>query len=192
LEVIAATDVRYTTDVLIVTGWISLLDNTSCILFFASISDYAMLCYEDNETNRAVESLCTFEEIVNFNSFVGTSVILLLNKADTLEYTMRRCYVSSMFPEYTGDNLDAEQVTNFFIKKYLQQYKGQEQDKILPILISSLDVEEVKEALKTIVDVTISGNTSGHVFKMRAPRYIPTLFSRIDASFADLTINSLA
>lgn len=149
-----------------------------------------MLCYEDNETNRAIESLCTFEEIVNFNAFVGTPVVLFLNKADTLEHTMRRCHVSSAFPEYTGDNLDAEQVTHFFINKYLEQYKGQEQNKILPMLISSLDINEVKEALKTIADVTIAGNTKGHEFKMRLPRHNPVLFTMVAFSFTDMTINN--
>ena len=154
-----------------------------------------MLCYEDFQTNRTNESLGCFDEFVNSKWFIQTPFILLLNKADLLEHTMLRCTVSTMFPAFKGNNLDIDQVATFFVDRYLGRYRGEEKNKILPIMINTLDEEEVKNALRIIADVAIAGNTIGHQFEMWRPCRIFTIFTTETTTqcvkFSDVALNTV-
>ena len=92
-----------------------------------------MLCYEDNSTNRAEESLRHFKEIANSVWFSETPMVLLLTRADILQRTLRRCPFSSVFSDYTGDDLDYEAVVTFTIAKYMSQYEGDRKHRIFPL-----------------------------------------------------------
>ena len=48
-------------------------------------SEYDLVLYEDDTTNRMVETLNLFDEIINSRWFRDTSMILFLNKRDMFE-----------------------------------------------------------------------------------------------------------
>ena len=52
--------------------------------------------------NRMVESLKLFDSIVNNEWFVGTSVILFLNKKDLFEEKIPHSPITIIFDDYTG------------------------------------------------------------------------------------------
>jgi hypothetical protein len=133
-----------------------------------------------------------FEETVNSKYFAGIPFVLLFNRADELEHTMQRCPVRSVFPEYTGNNLDLNGVSTFFKDKFIEQYRGEEKNKILPVMVNSLDEESVKNALVKIAAVSIAGNTIGQYFEVWPSKQIYTMFAKVNSrqSFADVVVNT--
>ena len=65
--------------------WIHCFENVTCIIFVGAISEYDQVLYEDNSMNRLIEARDLFGEICNSKWFVGTSIILFLNKRDLFE-----------------------------------------------------------------------------------------------------------
>jgi len=54
------------------------------VLFVVALSEYDMVCFEDESMNRMEEALKLFEEISKSKWFGKTSFILFLNKSDLL------------------------------------------------------------------------------------------------------------
>ena len=52
--------------------------------------------------SRMLESLALFDNIVNYEWFVETSMILFLNKTDLFDEKIRYSKFSDYFPEYDG------------------------------------------------------------------------------------------
>ena len=73
------------------------------VLFVAALSDYDTVLYEDNKTNRLVESIHLFEEICNSRFFFGTSMVLFLNKSDLFKEKIKHRNITAAFPEYDGE-----------------------------------------------------------------------------------------
>jgi hypothetical protein len=88
--------------------------------------------------------------------------------------------------DFEGNSNDVSQVTKYFINKFMAQYKGNG-DKILPIMINSLDTEMVQETLQIIADVANKGNIIGYHFKVRTFESIHTLFSAKTIQAANFT-----
>lgn len=55
--------------------------------------------------SRMLESLALFDNIVNYEYFVDTSMILFLNKTDLFEEKIPHSNFSTYFPEYEGVRL---------------------------------------------------------------------------------------
>ena len=70
--------------------WIHCFDAVTAIIFVASISEYNQVLFEDHTTNRFVEALDLFEEIVNSKYFIETAMILFLNKRDLLRKKLQK------------------------------------------------------------------------------------------------------
>ena len=51
-------------------------------MYVVAISEYDLKCFEDNETNRLVEALNSFQEIVGAQFLNGKSVLVFFNKYD--------------------------------------------------------------------------------------------------------------
>jgi hypothetical protein len=62
--------------------WIHCFSEVTAVLFVAALSEYDMVLYEDQDTNRMQEALDLFEEICNSRYFKKTAMILFLNKRD--------------------------------------------------------------------------------------------------------------
>jgi len=62
--------------------WIHCFENVTAVLFVGVLSEYDLVLYEDENTNRMVETLMLFDEIINSRWFRETSMILFLNKRD--------------------------------------------------------------------------------------------------------------
>ncbi len=56
--------------------------DVTAIIFVVALSEYDLKLEEDLVTNRMVESLKLFNDVVNNRWFVQTNVILFLNKKD--------------------------------------------------------------------------------------------------------------
>jgi hypothetical protein len=74
----------------------------SALLFVCSLSDYDQKCYEDDETNRMMESLQLFEDNINNNVFRTSAIILFLNKQDVFSEKLKKSPLSNLFEDYKG------------------------------------------------------------------------------------------
>jgi hypothetical protein len=87
--------------------WISHFDCVSAVLFVAAISEYDQVIAEDGKTNRIIEAINLFEEMVNNPVFTKVSFMLFLNKSDLFKEKLKVVSIKSAFPAYDGP----EQVT---------------------------------------------------------------------------------
>ncbi len=60
--------------------WIHCFEDVNAIIYISAISEFDQVLFEDETTNRMVESMRLFESICNSRWFINTSMILFLNK----------------------------------------------------------------------------------------------------------------
>ena len=82
--------------------WIHCFQEVTALIFCVASSEYDLKLYEDENVNRMHESLTLFDEICNSQWFVGTSVILFLNKIDLFKKKIKKIDLNVCFPEYSG------------------------------------------------------------------------------------------
>lgn len=102
--------------------WIHCFEDVTCVLFIAAISAYNQLLFEDNATNRLVESLDLFGEVANSRWFTKTAIVLFLNKTDLFREKVKTVSltVCPALVNYDGDAVyeDAlEYITDTFLEK---------------------------------------------------------------------------
>jgi len=97
--------------------WNAVLENTTAILYVASLSEFDQNCYEDGITNRMLESIELFDQSINGNLLKNATVCLLLNKKDLFQEKIKKKDLSILFQDYTGGN-DEKAAIEFIITKY--------------------------------------------------------------------------
>jgi len=101
--------------------WIHCFEDVTAIIFVASLSDYDLRLYEDNETNRMHESLELFRELCSTKWFPNTSLILFLNKKDIFEEKIKHVPLTVCFPDYVSSSTDvAEAGKNYIRDRFLE------------------------------------------------------------------------
>lgn len=86
--------------------WIHCFENVTAVLFIGVLSEYDLVLYEDESTNRMDETLNLFDEILNSRWFTQTAMILFLNKRDMFEEKILKVplNVCPVFADYDGPN----------------------------------------------------------------------------------------
>jgi len=100
--------------------WMHCFQDVTAAIFCVALSEYDLLLYEDDQTNRMAESLKLFKEICNNKWFVNSSIILFLNKKDLFEKKIVKTDLNVCFPEYTGGK-SFENACEFIRKTFLAQ-----------------------------------------------------------------------
>uniref|UniRef100_A0A914W0R5 Uncharacterized protein n=1 Tax=Plectus sambesii TaxID=2011161 RepID=A0A914W0R5_9BILA len=85
--------------------WIHCFDNVDAIIFITAISEYDQVLFEDETTNRMIESMQLFSSICNSSWFLATSMILFLNKKDLFAEKIQRVNITTAFPDYDDGDL---------------------------------------------------------------------------------------
>eukprot|EP00475_Leptophrys_vorax_P025208 TRINITY_DN3524_c0_g1_i1.p1 TRINITY_DN3524_c0_g1~~TRINITY_DN3524_c0_g1_i1.p1 ORF type:complete len:363 (+),score=107.54 TRINITY_DN3524_c0_g1_i1:234-1322(+) len=99
--------------------WLNMFDGVTAVLYVIAISEYDMVCFEDEKTNRIVESLEVFDETFNKKNFLTTPIILFLNKRDLFEKKFPKVPIETYFPEWKGST--KEQAYDFFREKFVNR-----------------------------------------------------------------------
>lgn len=81
--------------------WIHCFSEVTAVLFVAALSEYDMVLFEDETTNRMDEALNLFDEIANSRWFKKTSMILMLNKRDLFAEKILKVPLTVWDPEYS-------------------------------------------------------------------------------------------
>lgn len=84
--------------------WIHCFENVTAVLFVGVLSEYDLMLYEDESTNRMEETLNLFDEILNSRWFLQTAMILFLNKRDMFAEKIAKVplTVCPVFEDYDG------------------------------------------------------------------------------------------
>ncbi|KAH7668240.1 CBN-GPA-3 protein, partial [Aphelenchoides avenae] len=97
--------------------WIHCFEDVHAIIFITAVSEYDEVLFEDNTTNRMIESMRLFESICNSRWFINTSIILFLNKKDLFAEKIKHFSIKKAFPEYTGPQTYDDSI-NYIRKKF--------------------------------------------------------------------------
>ncbi|KAJ3124138.1 guanine nucleotide-binding protein subunit alpha [Nowakowskiella sp. JEL0407] len=136
--------------------WAPYFDDCKAIIFIAALSAYDQTCFEDEKTNRMIESLNLFESICNHSLFKDTSMILFLNKIDLFREKIKTVPVSKYFPDYTGpDNF--ENAGKFFSKKFRSLNKN-ESKTIYAHFTWATDTQQIQTVLAMVNDIVLTQN----------------------------------
>lgn len=77
--------------------WIHCFDCVTAVIFVAGLSEYDQKLYEDTSTNRMMEALELFKEVVNNQYFLESSMIIFLNKLDLFIPKLQRIDIKETF-----------------------------------------------------------------------------------------------
>jgi guanine nucleotide-binding protein G(i) subunit alpha len=116
------------------------------MVYVASLSEFDQSCYEDDITNRMLESLELFEDLLLENNFKETPILLLLNKLDIFTQKISKKDLSCVFPEYKGGN-DVEAAIEFIKQKYKGLVK-ENPERLQIQVINAMDEDSVINAFK--------------------------------------------
>ena len=110
--------------------WLHCFDDSTAVIFVASLTEYDMVLAEDPKMNRMKESIRVFGQIVNNRFLRGSATILFLNKSDLMATKLKKelSPLTLCFPYYKGDPFNYEQTTNYIKVTFLclsrfRQYK---------------------------------------------------------------------
>lgn len=108
--------------------WIHCFDGVTVVIFVCSMSEFDQKCYEDDTTNRLLESIQLFEETCNNKWFVNTPFILFMNKMDLFkEKIERESDLSSVFEDYK-DGKDTDAAIKYIVSRYTTMNKNKERN----------------------------------------------------------------
>jgi guanine nucleotide-binding protein G(i) subunit alpha len=134
--------------------WPQFYEGITALMFVVSLNEYDQKCYEDDTTNRMVESIDLFDENTN-GPFKQRPVILFLNKIDLFKEKIQRSPLSNTFSDYTGGG-DFEKGIDFIRNKFLSTNKF-EPGRIHPFVTCATDKETVQKSFDDILKLVKDG-----------------------------------
>ncbi|VDK74806.1 unnamed protein product [Litomosoides sigmodontis] len=139
--------------------WIHCFEDVNAIIFIAAISQYDQVLFEDETTNRMIESLRLFESICNSRWFIDTSIILFLNKKDVFAEKIKRVSIKIAFPEYDGPQTYEDSVR--FIEQKFEAVNANPEKTIYIHHTCATDKNQLQAILDSVIDMVIQANLRG-------------------------------
>ncbi|KAK5985951.1 Guanine nucleotide-binding protein alpha-3 subunit [Trichostrongylus colubriformis] len=137
--------------------WIHCFDNVESIIFITAISEYDQVLFEDETTNRMIESMQLFNSICNSTWFLSTAMILFLNKKDLFMEKIKRVNITTAFPDYEGGQNYDEAVA--FIKlKFAELNLNPDKKTIYMHETCATDTNQVQLVISSVIDTIIQKN----------------------------------
>lgn len=128
--------------------WIHCFESITSIIFIVASSEYDQKLAEADDTNRMVESIALFDQVINYEWFRETSFILFLNKQDVLEKKVKTSHLKDHFPGYTGPNFNYEKAKEFILSMYMA--KRPPTHDIYPHFTMATDTENITFVFKSV------------------------------------------
>ncbi|GAM27439.1 hypothetical protein SAMD00019534_106150 [Acytostelium subglobosum LB1] len=98
--------------------WIHHFSDVTSIFFVVSLSEYDQVLEEDTTTNRMLESMKVFTNVINGKWFKDVPVLLFLNKRDLFMEKIKRVNLNVCFEEYDGSN-NYEEALAYIKRRFL-------------------------------------------------------------------------
>ncbi|PAV71982.1 hypothetical protein WR25_16668 [Diploscapter pachys] len=140
--------------------WIFVFDDVKAMIYVASLSEYDQVLLEDNQTNRMIESIQLFKQVINNRYFTQTSVILFLNKKDLFEEKIEHGRSLKLcFETYMGDNTYDDAVA-FIEKQYVDTNENKDKN-VYVHQTCATDTSQVQFVLDSVLDTILSTKLKG-------------------------------
>ena len=139
--------------------WIHCLDNIQVIIFMVSMSEYDLLCEENNSENKMNESLALFKLILSNEWFELCSHILFLNKKDIFKEKIMSSSSNLIdyFPEYDGPAQDVKAAKKFILQKFILQNQDEEKA-IYYHYTCATDTDNIRYVFAVVEDTILMSN----------------------------------
>ncbi|VDN04883.1 unnamed protein product [Thelazia callipaeda] len=137
--------------------WIHCFDNVESIIFITAASEYDQVLFEDETTNRMIESMQLFSSICNSTWFLSTAMILFLNKKDLFAEKIRRVNITTAFPEYEGGQ-NYEEAMNYIKVKFSELNLNSDKKTIYMHETCATDTNQVQLVISSVIDTIIQKN----------------------------------
>lgn len=137
--------------------WIHCFDNVTAVLFVGVLSEYDQTLYEDDTTNRMVETVKLFAEVVGLSYFAATDFILFLNKRDLFEKKILTSKLTDcpLFQDYDDSINNYEAGCEVITEKFREKAPGKN---IYPHITCATDTNLCKELLAKVTMIIIQGS----------------------------------
>ncbi|ORY51665.1 G-protein complex alpha subunit GpaA/FadA [Rhizoclosmatium globosum] len=132
--------------------WAPYFDDINAIIYLVAINSYDQICFEDNSTNRMVESLNLFASICNHPMFKKTAMIIFMNKIDLFRAKLETTLISDYFPTYEGPN-DYDNGSEYFATRFLSLNKYEK--KIYVHFTWATDTKQIKTVLAIVNQIIL-------------------------------------
>mmetsp|Transcript_50603 Transcript_50603/g.127099 ORF Transcript_50603/g.127099 Transcript_50603/m.127099 type:complete len:343 (+) Transcript_50603:156-1184(+) len=106
--------------------WIHCFDKVNCLLYCIALDDYSMVLAEDLKTNRMLESVKLFTDVVSIRAISHVPLIIFFNKIDMLREKIATYPLSDLFEDYKGGS-DPDAALSFIKDQYLDQIQSKRQ-----------------------------------------------------------------
>uniref|UniRef100_A0A9J2PUL3 Uncharacterized protein n=1 Tax=Ascaris lumbricoides TaxID=6252 RepID=A0A9J2PUL3_ASCLU len=137
--------------------WIHCFDNVESIIFITAISEYDQVLFEDETTNRMIESMQLFSSICNSTWFLSTAMILFLNKKDLFMEKIQRVNITTAFPDYEGGQ-NYEEAVNYIKLKFSELNLNPDKKTIYMHETCATDTNQVQLVITSVIDTIIQKN----------------------------------
>ncbi|VDM42729.1 unnamed protein product [Toxocara canis] len=127
--------------------WIHCFDDVNAIIFVAAISEYDQLLREDAKSNRIMEALELFDNIVNIPYFDKCSMILFLNKKDLFAEKIQRVSLSG---------LNYQEGVKFIRRQFKKLCRGNR--KLYIHETCATDSNQVQIVINSVIDTIVQEN----------------------------------
>uniref|UniRef100_A0A914H513 Guanine nucleotide-binding protein alpha-1 subunit n=1 Tax=Globodera rostochiensis TaxID=31243 RepID=A0A914H513_GLORO len=136
--------------------WIHCFEDVNAIIYITAISEFDQVLFEDESTNRMVESMRLFESICNSRWFTSTSMILFLNKTDLFIEKIQRITISTCFKDYKGSSTYDDQIR--FIEEKFEGLNANPEKTIYIHQTCATNTNQVQMILDSVIDLIIQTN----------------------------------
>jgi GTPase SAR1 family protein len=136
--------------------WERCFEGVNAVMYVASLGEYDQKCYEDDTTNRMLESLELFESVINNNFFRDAQILLFFNKRDVFAKKIKTSSLAKTFSDYEGGP-DHDAGFKFIQQKFLDANKG-DPNRIHMFLTQATDKDVVKETFDEVFKLLGSGS----------------------------------
>ncbi|KAI6185840.1 Guanine nucleotide binding protein (G-protein) domain containing protein [Aphelenchoides besseyi] len=136
--------------------WIHAFEDVNAVIFVAAVSEYDEVLFEDETTNRIIESMRLFESICNSRWFINTSMILFLNKKDLFAEKIQHYSIKKAFPDYSGPQTYSDSIA--FIKKKFEILNSNPRKTVYVHETCATDTNQVQLILDSVISMIIQAN----------------------------------
>jgi len=134
--------------------WKSFFEGITALIFVCSLNEFDQKCYEDDSTNRMIESIDLFDENTN-GAFKDRPVIIFLNKVDLFKEKITRSELSKTFPDYSG-GADFDKAIEFIKGRFFATNRYAP-DRIHCYITCATDENMVKQSFDEILKLVAAG-----------------------------------
>jgi hypothetical protein len=123
------------------------LPEINIFLYVVDLSQYDRICYEDDVSNRMLESLEVFES--TYQNYFHRDWFLIFTHSDAFIHKIQKLgNLKKIFQDYEGDADDAPAGIEFLISKYQKITQKINGKNIPSFVINSLDTKDVEKVIE--------------------------------------------